>query len=177
MHSQGITILGATGSIGQSTLKVISLHPGRYHIVALSAHNNHTLLAEQCKRHGARYAVISDSIRAGQLQSALDALNCKAEVLSGYAALSEVACLDETDTVMAAIVGAAGLEPTLKAVQAGKRLLLANKESMVIAGELFQKAADENSATIIPSILNTMHCSRFYLPITSPVLQRWGLKS
>jgi len=150
LHSQGITVLGATGSIGENTLKVLDLHPDRYHVVALSAHSNAMRLAEQCKHHNARYAVISDSGKAGQLQSALDALNCKAEVLSGHSALSEVACLDETDTVMAAIVGAAGLEPTLKAVQAGKRLLLANKESMVIAGELFRKAAEEHGATIIP---------------------------
>ena len=150
MISQGITILGSTGSIGESTLKVLALHPGRYHVVALSAHSNAVRLAEQCKQHQARYAVISDKNKAGELQTALDALECNSEVLAGNSALSEVVSLTETEAVMAAIVGAAGLEPTLQAVQSGKRLLLANKESMVIAGELFRKAASENNATIIP---------------------------
>jgi len=148
--SQGITILGSTGSIGENTLNVLALHPDRYHVVGLSAHSNVARLAEQCKQHQARYAVISDETKAGDLRAALNALECTAEVLAGRGVLSEVACLDETDTVMAAIVGAAGLEPTLHAVQSGKRLLLANKESMVIAGELFRKAATEHGTTIIP---------------------------
>lgn len=150
MSSQGITILGSTGSIGENTLKVLALHPGRYHVVALSAHSNVARLAQQCKQYQARYAVISDVAKAGALRSALQDLQCPAEILAGREALSEVACLDETDAVMAAIVGAAGLEPTLAAVNSGKRLLLANKESMVIAGELFRKAAAEHGATIIP---------------------------
>jgi len=148
--SQGITILGSTGSIGESTLRVLALHPDRYHVVALSAHSNTTRLAEQCKQYRARYAVISDKEKAPELRVALDHLGCTSEVLAGRNALSEVACLDETEAVMAAIVGAAGLEPTLHAVLAGKRLLLANKESMVIAGELFSNAAFEHGATIIP---------------------------
>ncbi len=150
MISQGITILGSTGSIGESTLKVLALHPDRYHVVALSAHSNIARLAAQCQQHQARYAVISDKAMAAELRAALHALNCTAEVLAGRDALSAVACLDETDAVMAAIVGAAGLEPTLHAAQNGKRLLLANKESMVIAGELFRKAAAEHGTTIIP---------------------------
>jgi 1-deoxy-D-xylulose-5-phosphate reductoisomerase len=148
--SQGVTVLGSTGSIGENTLDVIGRHPERYHVVALSAHNNLSRLAEQCKHHGARYAAISDSTRAGELQSALNELGCKSRILAGKDALSTAACMDETDTVMAAIVGAAGLEPTFHAVQKGKRLLLANKESMVIAGELFRKAAAEHNTTIIP---------------------------
>jgi len=148
--SQGITVLGSTGSIGESTLNVLTRHPDRYHVVALSAHSNIARLAEQCLQHNARYAVISDKSRAGELKTALDQLKCKSEILAGRDALGAVACMDETDAVMAAIVGAAGLEPTLQAVQAGKRLLLANKESMVIAGELFRKAAAEHAATIIP---------------------------
>jgi 1-deoxy-D-xylulose-5-phosphate reductoisomerase len=119
-------------------------------VIALSGHGNASLLAEQCHEHHARYAVISDASKAGELQSALDTLSCKSEVLAGSEALSEVVAVDETDVVMAAIVGAAGLEPTLRAVQAGKRLLLANKESMVIAGELFRKSAAEHGTTIIP---------------------------
>jgi len=148
--SQGITVLGSTGSIGENTLDVLARHPDRYHVVALSAHTNVSRLAEQCLQHSARYAVISDETRAGALQSALNQLNCKSEVLAGKDALSNAVRMDETEVVMAAIVGAAGLEPTLHAVQCGKRLLLANKESMVIAGELFRKAAAEHSATIIP---------------------------
>ena len=150
MLSRGITVLGSTGSIGQSTLDVLARHPDRYHVVALSAHSNVARLAEQCTQHHARYAVISDAEKAGDLQSALDGLGCKSVVLAGREALNTVACLDETDSVMAGIVGAAGLEPTLAAAHTGKRLLLANKESMVIAGELFRKAAVEYGTTIIP---------------------------
>jgi 1-deoxy-D-xylulose-5-phosphate reductoisomerase len=150
MSSQGITVLGSTGSIGESTLNVLARHTDRYHVVALSAHSNVTRLAEQCMQHSARYAVISDKTKAADLHTALEAVQCPAEVLAGRQALSDVACLDETQTVMAAIVGAAGLEPTLHAVRSGKRMLLANKESMVIAGELFRDAAAENGATIIP---------------------------
>jgi 1-deoxy-D-xylulose-5-phosphate reductoisomerase len=148
--SQGITVLGSTGSIGKSTLSVLRRHPDRYHVIALSAHTNVVLLAEQCKQHHARYAVISDTARAAELQSALDELKCKSEVLIGHDALSTVVRMDETDVVMAAIVGAVGLEPTLQAVKSGKRLLLANKESMVIAGELFRNAAEQYDSTIIP---------------------------
>ena len=143
-------MLGSTGSIGESTLSVLARHPQRFHVVALSAHRNVNRLAEQCLQHNSRYAVISDPARATELQLALDGLGSKSKVIAGKDALSIAACMDETDTVMAAIVGAAGLEPTLHAVQKGKRLLLANKESMVIAGELFRKAAAEHSATIIP---------------------------
>ena len=148
--SQGITVLGSTGSIGENTLDVLSRHTDAYHVVALSAHANAVRLAQQCQQHSARYAVISDESRAGELQTALDQLNCKSEVLAGKDALSTVVRMDDTEIVMAAIVGAAGLEPTLQAVQAGKRLLLANKESMVIAGELFRKAAAEHDSVIIP---------------------------
>jgi 1-deoxy-D-xylulose-5-phosphate reductoisomerase len=148
--SQGITVLGSTGSIGKSTLNVLAQHPDRFHVVALSAHRNISRLAEQCLQFEARYAVISDPAKAGELQSALDGLGSKSKVIAGPDALSIAACMEETDTVMAAIVGAAGLEPTFHAVQQGKRLLLANKESMVIAGELFRKAAARHQATIIP---------------------------
>ncbi len=150
MLSQGITVLGSTGSIGKSTLNVLAQHPDRFHVVALSAHRNISRLAEQCLQFEARYAVISDPAKAGELQSALDGLGSKSKVIAGPDALSIAACMEETDTVMAAIVGAAGLEPTFHAVQQGKRLLLANKESMVIAGELFRKAAARHQATIIP---------------------------
>lgn len=150
MGSQGITILGATGSVGQNTLKVLERHPDRFHVVALSAHSNTALLAEQCYRHNARYAVISDPAQAASLKSDLSALNCTTELLVGPEALLDVVSLEETDMVMAAIVGAAGLQAALQTVNAGKRLLLANKESMVIAGELFRQAAEKTGATIIP---------------------------
>ena len=150
MASQGITVLGSTGSIGESTLKVLERHPDRYHVVALGAHRNTKRLAEQCLQHRARYAVISDTDKATELQSELNHLKCRAEVLTGADALCEAARMDETDVVMAAIVGAAGLESSLEAVRAGKRLLLANKESMVIAGELFRATAAKHDATIIP---------------------------
>jgi 1-deoxy-D-xylulose-5-phosphate reductoisomerase len=150
MVSQGITVLGSTGSVGESTLRVLALHPERFHVVALSGYSNVARLAEQCMQYHARYAVISDTAKGIELQSALDQLKCKSEVMVGPDALSAVVRMDATDVVMAAIVGAAGLEPTLHAVQSGKRLLLANKESMVIAGELFRKAAAENGTTIIP---------------------------
>ena len=172
MASQGITILGSTGSIGESTLKVLALHPERYHVVALSAHSNVSRLAEQCLQYRSRYAVISDADKAIELQSALDQLKCKSEVLAGRQALDTIVSMDSTDMVMAAIVGAAGLEPTLTAVQSGKRLLLANKESMVIAGELFRKAAALHETTIFRWIPNTMPCSRFYRRI---LMQAWKM--
>lgn len=149
-RTQGVTILGSTGSIGRNTLAVLARHPEHFDVVALSAHGNTDLLARQCHRHKARYAVISDKARAGDLQTALDHLGCRTRVLAGRSSLSEVVALEATDIVMAAIVGAAGLEPTLHAVASGKRLLLANKESMVIAGELFQQAAAASGSVIIP---------------------------
>ena len=150
MVSQGITVLGSTGSIGESTLDVLKRHPGRFHVVALSAHENIARLAEQCAQFQARYAVISDDNRVKTLRLALDELGCKAEIIAGKDALSTAASMAETDVVMAAIVGAAGLAPTFQAVLSGKRLLLANKESMVIAGELFRQAAALSNTTIIP---------------------------
>lgn len=150
MQSQGITILGATGSVGQNTLRVLERHPDLFHVIALSAHGNTALLAGQCLKHNAKYAIVSDPAQAAKLKSDLDALNCTAELLVGPQALVDVVKLDETDMVMAAIVGAAGLQAALQTVESGKRLLLANKESMVIAGALFRKAAEQSGATIIP---------------------------
>jgi 1-deoxy-D-xylulose-5-phosphate reductoisomerase len=109
--SQGITVLGSTGSIGESTLNVLAHHPDRYHVIALSAHSNVVRLAEQCRQHHARFAVISDISKARELQAELDRLNCKSEVLAGKSALIDVVGIDETDVVMAAIVGAAGFDP------------------------------------------------------------------
>lgn len=148
--SQGITVLGSTGSIGENTLDVLQRHRDRFHVVALSAHDNITRLAEQCAQHSARYAAISNDARTNELRAALDERGCNTEIIAGKNALRTVAAMAETEVVMAAIVGAAGLEPTFQAVLSGKRLLLANKESMVIAGELFRRAAAESATTIIP---------------------------
>ncbi len=147
---QGITLLGATGSIGCNTLDVLARHPDRYRVVALSGHGNLELLARQCAQHGAAFAVIPETSGAETLQEALDRHNSKASVLAGPDALEQAVSLSETDTVMAAIVGAAGLSPALLTVQLGKRLLLANKESMVIAGPLFAGESARSGATIIP---------------------------
>ena len=150
MASQGITILGSTGSVGRNTLDVIARHPDRFHVIALSAHSSMDLLATQCSTFNASYAVTADPERVGELQRMLDLQDCKAEILVGVEGLKEAVSLDDTDAVMAAIVGAAGLESSLHAARCGKRLLLANKEYMVIAGELFARAARENGAVIIP---------------------------
>jgi len=150
MASKGITILGSTGSIGHSTLDVIAHHPDRFHVIALTAFKNVELLADQCAKFNASNAVSVDPALTSSLQAALNDRNCDARVLSGPEGLEAVVALPETDAVMAGIVGAAGLGPCLHAARCGKRLLLANKESMVIAGELFARAAVENGATIIP---------------------------
>jgi 1-deoxy-D-xylulose-5-phosphate reductoisomerase len=150
VRRQGITVLGSTGSIGESTLDVLQRHPDRFEVIALSAHANLARLAEQCAATRARYAVISDAGKAHALQTALDDAGSDAEIIAGNDALCVAVCLAETDVVMAAIVGAAGLAPTLETVECGKRLLLANKESMVIAGELFRTAANKTGTTIIP---------------------------
>jgi 1-deoxy-D-xylulose-5-phosphate reductoisomerase len=150
MDRQAITILGSTGSVGRNTLDVIGRHPDRFEVVALSARRNIELLAEQCARSGARYAVTADASAADRLRQALDAHGSSAEILTGQQGLETVAGLQEADAVMAAIVGAAGLGSSLQAARRGKRLLLANKESMVIAGELFNRAAAESGAVIIP---------------------------
>lgn len=147
---QGITILGSTGSVGRSTLDVVSRHPDRFRITALTAHRDVQGLAEQCHRFNAAHAVIGDPGCVDQLKSELDRRSCPSAVLSGLEGLLEVVALPETEAVMAAIVGAAGLEPSLHAVRCGKRLMLANKESMVIAGELFAEAAAKSGSVIIP---------------------------
>jgi 1-deoxy-D-xylulose-5-phosphate reductoisomerase len=148
--TQAITILGSTGSVGESTLDVISRNRDRFHVLALTAHRNVQRLAEQCSEFEAQFAVISDIEQAEALKTALQRCGSKARVLAGAEGLITVATLPETDTVMAAIVGAAGLEPTLAAARAGKKILLANKESLVIAGGLFMQAAKDAGATVLP---------------------------
>jgi len=145
-----ITILGSTGSVGQSTLDVISRNPGRYRVAALTANRNAQHLAEQCARFDAQLAVVADPGRENELYRALKELDCRAAVMSGEAGLAEAAGLPGVDTVMASIVGAAGLKPTLRAAETGKKILLANKESLVIAGEVFTRVVRRNGAKILP---------------------------
>ena len=147
---KGICVLGATGSIGISTLDVVGRHPDRYRVVALTAHRDADRLAEQCRRHRPALAVLADAAAAPRLRALLADMDQPPEILAGPAALAQVAALPEVDIVMAAIVGAAGLLPTLAAARAGKRLLLANKEALVIAGEILMSAAAASGALLLP---------------------------
>jgi 1-deoxy-D-xylulose-5-phosphate reductoisomerase len=147
---KGICVLGATGSIGISTLDVVGRHPDLYRVVALTANQDAERLAAQCRRHRPVLAVLADAAAARRLQGLLADMDRPPEVLAGPAALEQVAALPEVDIVMAAIVGAAGLLPTLAAARAGKRLLLANKEALVIAGEILMSAAAASGALLLP---------------------------
>ncbi len=150
MKIKSVTVLGATGSVGISTLDVINRNPGSYRVIALTANRNTQRLAEQCARFNAELAVIADPALENDLYSALKALGSDAVVMSGEAGLVAAAGLPEVDIVMAAIVGAAGLKSTLRAAETGKKILLANKESLVIAGEFFVQTAHRNGARILP---------------------------
>jgi 1-deoxy-D-xylulose-5-phosphate reductoisomerase len=146
----GVAILGSTGSVGENTLDVIARHPDRFHVVALGAHRNVTKLAEQCLRFDVPLAAMADPAAAAQLAGQLHAGGARTRVLSGPGALDEIASLPEVSHVMAAIVGAAGLASTLAAARAGKRLLLANKESLVMAGPLLMRVVRASGATLLP---------------------------
>ena len=122
---QKLVVLGATGSIGVNTLDVVSRHPGRYEVLALSAHSKIDLLAEQCARFSPRFAVVGSNEAAAKLEGLLRQSGTGTTVLAGVESLETIASLPEADTVMAAIVGAAGLRPTLAAAKAGKKILLA----------------------------------------------------
>jgi len=146
-----VVILGATGSIGTSTLDVIERNPEGFEVVALGANRNGEALLEQCRRHRPRVAVLRDADAAEALAAALAREGLEGiEVRAGDGAMAEVAAHPEADQVVAAIVGAAGLEPTLAAVRAGKTVLLANKECLVMAGALFMDEARRHGAAIIP---------------------------
>lgn len=147
---QAITILGSTGSIGVSTLDVIARHPERYTVFALTAATQVEAMLAQCQQFAPRYAVMASPAHAGQLASRVRELGLRVEVLSGAQALCDVSADTAVDAVMAAIVGAAGLAPSLAAAQAGKKLLLANKEALVVGGELFMRAVREGGATLLP---------------------------
>ncbi|WP_430434054.1 1-deoxy-D-xylulose-5-phosphate reductoisomerase [Methyloversatilis sp.] len=144
-----LTVLGATGSIGVSTLDVVARHPDRFEIVALSGHRQIDRLAEQCIAFAPRIAVVADADAAVVLRERL-AGRVPTEVMHGVEALEMVAALPEVDTVMAAIVGAAGLRSALAAARAGKRILLANKESLVMSGDLFMREVAAHGATLLP---------------------------
>ncbi|RMH82550.1 1-deoxy-D-xylulose-5-phosphate reductoisomerase [Pseudomonas sp. AOB-7] len=147
---QRITVLGATGSIGLSTLDVIARHPERYQVFALSGFSRLAELQALCLLHRPDYAVVPDTSAAHELQSSLRGAGLATEVLVGEEGLCAVAAAAEVDCVMAAIVGAAGLKPTLAAVRAGKKVLLANKEALVMSGALFMQAVRESGATLLP---------------------------
>ena len=145
---QNLAVLGATGSIGRSTLDVAERHPQRFRIFALSANERMEELADLCMRHRPRYAVVAQTAQADALRMRLQ--SDSTEILVGSQGLERIAAHAETDCVMAAIVGAAGLAPTIAAARAGKKLLLANKEALVMAGPIFMEAVRAHGATLLP---------------------------
>lgn len=147
---QRITILGATGSIGQSTIDVVLRHPEQFKVYALTANSNLDLLLKQALLCHPEYIVVADAKQFNQAKQLFSQSQLNCEVLAGHAALEQVASAPEVDVVMAAIVGAAGLLSTLAAVKTGKKVLLANKESLVMSGDLFIQAANDNNAQILP---------------------------
>ena len=170
-----VTVLGATGSIGLSTLDVLARHAERYEVFALTAFSRVDELAGLCLRHRPRLAVVADARAAASLQQRLRDAGLNTEVLYGEQALCEVASAAEVDVVMAAIVGAAGLRPTLAAVQAGKRVLLANKEALVMSGALFMQAVRRHAATLLP--IDSEHNAIFQcLPERAGSLEQLGVR-
>lgn len=149
-HVQTITILGATGSIGQNTIDVISRHPDKFRVFALTAHRQIDSLIMLAEQTNPRYIVITDESAYLSAQQKLTDSSSNAELLVGTEALCDVCRAAEVDTVMSAIVGAAGLLPTMAAIRAGKKVLLANKESLVMSGELFIDAVNEFGASLLP---------------------------
>jgi 1-deoxy-D-xylulose-5-phosphate reductoisomerase len=147
---KGLAILGATGSVGVSTLDVVARNPERFKVRALTGGRNWPLLLEQCRRFHPVVAVLADPEAARRLSDAVAAEHLEIEVQAGAAALAHVAARDDVDLVMAAIVGAAGLVPTLAAARAGKRVLLANKEAVVMAGDLLIAALAHSGGTLVP---------------------------
>ena len=147
---QRVAILGSTGSIGTNTLDVLARHPERFEVFALTAASQVDLLQQQCRQFQPRYAVMANTAHAQELAQRLAASGSRTQVLGGEAAIAEVAAHEQVDAVMAAIVGAAGLAPCLAAARAGKRLLLANKEALVVGGEFFMQTVRAGGATLLP---------------------------
>ena len=171
----GITVLGATGSIGRSTLDVMLRHPERFRAVALTANADLDGLYEQCLTARPDYAVLVDDDAADGLKQRLQQAGSATKVLSGAQNLSYVAGLPEVDYVMAAIVGAAGLLPTLAAVRAGKRILLANKEALVMSGKIFMDAVKSHRATLLP--VDSEHNAIFQcMPAHFVTMQQVGVR-
>ena len=150
MMKQRLTVLGSTGSIGTSTLDVVARHPERFEVFALSAATQVDLLLQQCAQFRPRYAVMASASHAAKLAEKLQANSLPTQVIQAQDALEIIASHDEVDAVMAAIVGAAGLAPCLAAARAGKRLLLANKEALVVGGGLFMQTVRDGGATLLP---------------------------
>ena len=165
MH-QRLTLLGATGSIGDSTLDLVARHPEDFSVFALTAHHNIDKLYRQCLAFQPAVAVVADADGASRLSARLKALGQHTEVLHGPQALMTVAAADECDTVVAAIVGGAGLASTLAAAQAGKRILLANKEALVMSGALFMASVAESKAQLLP--VDSEHNAIFQCLSTHP---------
>ncbi|MGE5028012.1 MAG: 1-deoxy-D-xylulose-5-phosphate reductoisomerase [Betaproteobacteria bacterium] len=147
---QNITVLGSTGTIGMNTLDVIARHPGKFRVVALTANRQVDRLFEQCRQFKPEFAVMLDAGSAETLLGRIRQAGLETEVLSGIDALERVASLPQVDSVMAAIVGSAGLRPSLAAARAGKRILLANKETLVMSGSVFMDAVRQHHATLLP---------------------------
>jgi 1-deoxy-D-xylulose-5-phosphate reductoisomerase len=145
-----VTILGATGSIGRQTLDVLARNPERYRVLGLTAGHRWRELAEHCLTWRPPFAALADEQAAEALRNHLREAGSHTQVLAGHAGVAEVAALQEADTVVAAIVGAAGVRPTLAAVEAGKKILLANKETLVVTGALFMEAVKRHDATLLP---------------------------
>ena len=150
MTQQVLTILGSTGSIGESTLDVVSRHPEKFRVFALAGHRQVDKLAAQCKQFRPEYAVVGDAGHAAELEKKLKQEGISTQVLYGSQALIDVASADEVSGVMCAIVGAAGLPSALAAAQKGKTIYLANKETLVVSGALFMETARQNGATVLP---------------------------
>ncbi len=147
---QGVTILGSTGSIGVNALDVLARHPQRFRVTALTANKQVDRMFEQCRHHAPDVAVMRDVRAAGELQRRIEAAGLKVEVLSGENGLARAAALAQSSIVVAAIVGAAGLLPTLEAVRCGKRVLLANKEPLVMSGHILMQEACRSGAELLP---------------------------
>lgn len=157
--TSSVLLLGSTGSIGRQTLDVLSRHRDKFGVFALTANSRWQTLAEQCLTWQPRYAAMADVRAADQLRNHLQAAGSQTQVLVGHEAICQLAAADEADMVVAAIVGAAGVLPSLAAVKAGKRVLLANKEALVVTGSLFMQAVKQHGATLLP--LDSEHSAIF----------------
>jgi len=167
---QRVTVLGSTGSIGKNTLDVIARHPERFEVFALSASTQTDLLLAQCAQFRPRYAVMASAPHARDLAEKIQSNGLSTQVLQSQDALEIIASHAEVDSVMAAIVGAAGLAPCLAAAHAGKRLLLANKEALVVGGEVFLRAVRDGHATLLP--IDSEHSAIFQSLPDDPAT--WG---